>query len=142
MNTAPTFISASEAAHHLGITSHAVRGAVRAGRLPAIRLGRTIRIPRWAVGLAEPAPDLTALDVARILSIPPQSAKALLKSSPLSPGIRLSARQTFVDRALFDEWLRTEVMASVARLDGDVIASLDVSPQIARWLVGDLTVVA
>lgn len=38
------YLSVKEIAEHLGVSEKTVRAAVRSGRLPAIRIGRLIRI--------------------------------------------------------------------------------------------------
>lgn len=45
----PPFLTAKEAAAHLRVSVWAVYDAVRAGTLPAVRIGRVIRIPRHVV---------------------------------------------------------------------------------------------
>jgi excisionase family DNA binding protein len=51
----PPFLTAREAAAQLRVAVGTVYEAVKAGRLPAVRVGRSIRIPRHAVDAAAPA---------------------------------------------------------------------------------------
>jgi len=50
----PPFLTAQEAAARLRVSVWAVYDAVNAGTLPAVRVGRAIRIPRHAVAVTPP----------------------------------------------------------------------------------------
>ena len=49
MNETPTTLSVDEYAALIGVSRDAVYDAVRRGQIPAVRVGRLIRIPRQPV---------------------------------------------------------------------------------------------
>ena len=57
--TGPLLLSVAQAAELLGVSRSTPYQLVAAGRVPVVRLGRTVRVPRREVErLAEPVPDL------------------------------------------------------------------------------------
>ena len=119
------WISVSEAAERLGVTSHRVRQRIQDGSLPAERVGN-----RWSIDEADLLPFLDGVTVGRPLS--GRSAWAILDHAdpsprepapltPLAPSERRRAEERW--RLLTAHASNADSIAGVARLLRDMLAN-------------------